>query len=545
MTDAPPATLALSLVSHTNAGKTTLARTLLGRDIGEVRDAPHVTELAEAHALITSAEGDRLLLWDTPGLGDSQRLARRLALQGRPLGWLLSQVWDRWRDRPFWASQQAIRHVMDQTDVALYLVNAAEEPEDAAYLLPELQVLALLDKPVIVLLNQLGSPSVPEADAQQLQRWRDHLAGRAGVRAVLPLDAFARCWVQEAVLLQAVAQALPGGQQAAMARLQAAWVALQRQTWQAAMDALAGRLAGAALDQEPLPQAGWGAPLQALQGAVTSRLGRALGREGLADSEPQARAMAALAERLDARVRRSMDVLLGLHQVPGKSQAELLDQLARHFARHEPASEGRAALWGGLVTGALGGLKADLASGGLTLGGGLLLGGVLGALGAAGAVRGVNRIRGRDRAWLAWDTAVLDALLRSALLAYLAVAHHGRGRGVWQQDEPPPAWTDAVQAALDQRQAAWAALWRQRQARLEGGTTPVTGAPDPAGGAPGGGQAAGPAVTAAGAAPALPAPAFQAALRQQLAETCAAVLVRLYPDASARVGLGGWPAAPH
>jgi hypothetical protein len=35
-----PGTIALSLISHTNAGKTTLARTLLGRDVGEVRDAP-------------------------------------------------------------------------------------------------------------------------------------------------------------------------------------------------------------------------------------------------------------------------------------------------------------------------------------------------------------------------------------------------------------------------------------------------------------------------------------------------------------------------
>ena len=32
-------TINLSLISHTNAGKTTLARTLLGRDVGEVRDA--------------------------------------------------------------------------------------------------------------------------------------------------------------------------------------------------------------------------------------------------------------------------------------------------------------------------------------------------------------------------------------------------------------------------------------------------------------------------------------------------------------------------
>ena len=76
MSDA--ATIALSLVSHTNVGKTTLARTLLGRDIGEVRDEPHVTLAAERHTLIESPAGDRLQLWDTPGFGDSVRLAKRL-----------------------------------------------------------------------------------------------------------------------------------------------------------------------------------------------------------------------------------------------------------------------------------------------------------------------------------------------------------------------------------------------------------------------------------------------------------------------------------
>ena len=34
-------TVSLSLISHTNVGKTTLARTLLRRDVGEVRDAAH------------------------------------------------------------------------------------------------------------------------------------------------------------------------------------------------------------------------------------------------------------------------------------------------------------------------------------------------------------------------------------------------------------------------------------------------------------------------------------------------------------------------
>ena len=107
-------TLRLSLVSHTNVGKTTLARTLLARDVGEVRDAAHVTEFADGHELMRRAAGDVLQLWDTPGFGDSARLVRRMKLDGHPLGWLLSQVWDRWRDRAFWSSQQALRHVRER-----------------------------------------------------------------------------------------------------------------------------------------------------------------------------------------------------------------------------------------------------------------------------------------------------------------------------------------------------------------------------------------------------------------------------------------------
>ena len=50
------ATISLSLVSHTNVGKTTLARTLLGRDVGEVllerKPRDHVNDVAEVGALV-------------------------------------------------------------------------------------------------------------------------------------------------------------------------------------------------------------------------------------------------------------------------------------------------------------------------------------------------------------------------------------------------------------------------------------------------------------------------------------------------------------
>src|SRR6266446_2978156 len=97
-------TIALSLISHTNAGKTTLARTLLRRDVGEVRDAAHVTLFNEAYTLIESA-GARLVLWDTPGFGDSARLLKRLKRMQHPLKWFFSQLWDRVTNRPLWCAQ--------------------------------------------------------------------------------------------------------------------------------------------------------------------------------------------------------------------------------------------------------------------------------------------------------------------------------------------------------------------------------------------------------------------------------------------------------
>ena len=157
MRTGPHPTVSLSLVSHTNAGKTTLARTLLGRDIGIVRDAPHVTEFADVFTMVESPQGDRLQLWDTPGFGDSVRLAKRMRESGNPLGWFLGAVWDRWRDRPLWASQQAVRNVRDEADVMLYLVNASEAPEAAGYVAPEMEILGWIGKPVIVLLNQASS----------------------------------------------------------------------------------------------------------------------------------------------------------------------------------------------------------------------------------------------------------------------------------------------------------------------------------------------------------------------------------------------------
>ncbi len=449
-------TIALSLISHTNVGKTTLARTLLGRDMGEVRDAEHVTHTAERHVLVEALQGDtleRLELWDTPGFGDSERLAKRLAQGNNALGWFMSEVWDRIQNRDFWFSQRAVRNILDEADVVLYLINASEAPEAMAYLDAELKVLDLIGKPVIVLLNQRGAPSIPTETAAELQRWQQRMGQTACVKDVLLLDAFTRCWVQEGRLLQAVAMVLPK-YQTEFARLSTSWQARNRQRWHAAMDVLAQRLTRAAQDRELLNDVGWTDKLKEA-GAV---LGKAMGLPGGAHG-PKELAMTRLAQRLDTDIRTSMDALIALHHLDGHASSAVLTRLAEHYALQVPQSEGKAALWGGVVTGALMGLKADILSGGLTLGGGMLAGGVLGALGGAGLARGYNLVKGVDQPTVAWTPNVLDGLTRSALLGYLAVAHFGRGRGAWTETEPPAFWVARIDAALAPHLDALHALW--------------------------------------------------------------------------------------
>lgn len=459
MPDADPRPIALSLVSHTNVGKTTLARTLLGRDVGEVRDAPHVTEFADEHLLLRTAEGDELRLWDTPGFGDSARLARRMRQSGNPIGWFLSQVWDRWRDRAFWHSQQALRHVRDTSDVVLYLVNASEEPAAAAYVAPEMELLGWIGKPVIVLLNQLGPPRERSLEEAETGRWREHLATQPLVRAVWPMDAFARCWVQEAALLQSIEDALPPERRAAARRLADAWRARRRQTFDAAMASLAGTLGRIAATRIELDdEAGW---LDRVR-----RAGSALGL-GAAPAGAEERAQQALVKAMEAEVQAGTAELLRLHGIDGRAEGEILSRVATQVSVHRPVDEGKAAVLGGVLSGALAGLKADLATGGLTLGGGMLAGGLLGALGAAGIARGWNVVRGPGRSWVGWPDDALLPMVEAALLRYLAVAHFGRGRGEWAQGEAPPHWQAVVAEALLPHRDALQALWQRRSRQFD------------------------------------------------------------------------------
>lgn len=440
-----------ALVSHTNNGKTTLARTLIGVDVGEVRDAAHVTVLSEAHVLQTSAAGDRLLLWDTPGFGDSVRLLKRLASSGNPIGWFMREVFDRYRDRPFWLSQQALRAAKDAADVVLYLVNSSEDPRDAGYLAPEMKILEWLGKPVVVLLNQLGPPRPDPLEQAEQARWKDYLDQFGIVRDVLPLDAFARCWVHEDVFYDRIARLVDEAKRPGYARLLAGWQEDNLKRLRESLRLGAAQVAAAARDSQAIEAAGKGNLFKSALKAV------GLGKD---EQKRQDAAMATLVERLNRRIAETTASLLRLHRVDPGEAGRINARVRDHFAVRAPVDKTQAGLLGAVVSGAATGLSADLMAGGLTLGGGALLGAIVGGLTMAGAAWGFNTTTERDRPSVQFADPFLRTLLVGAVLRYLAVAHFGRGRGQFVQGEAPAFWQTEVEAALARREADLARLWR-------------------------------------------------------------------------------------
>ncbi len=424
---------------------------MLRRDVGEVRDAAHVTETSDVHLLVSTPQGDELRLWDTPGFGDSARLLKRLRQSGNPLGWFLTQVWDRYVDRPFFSSQQAVRNVRDEADVVLYLVNASEDPEAAGYVDAEMQILGWTAKPVIVLLNQLGPPRPETTEAAEAQRWASHLAGYPWVRDTLAFDAFARCWVQEHALLDRIGAVLLPAQREPFARLAAAWRDRNRDTFERSMQVLAKQLSTIAADGATVTSPGAAGTARAWVNAL-------LGARGRTDTATDA-AMAQLAQRLDAAVRSATDQLIALHGLSGRAAGEILQRMGSEYAVDKAADPGKASLIGAALSGALGGLAADLAAGGLTFGAGAVLGGLLGAAGARGLAGAYNLARGSEATTVRWSAEFLTGRMAGAVLRYLAVAHFGRGRGDYVAGEYPQHWSAVVDAAVSVQRPFLDRLW--------------------------------------------------------------------------------------
>ncbi len=439
----------LSLVSHTNIGKTTLARTLLGRDVGEVADRAHVTETTDEFVLARNAEGCELVLWDTPGFGNSVALAKRLEGRKNPVGWFLSEVWDRFSNKAQWLNQKALKHVKETSNVVLYLVNAAELPDEAAYVKAEMHILTWIGKPVIVLLNQMGKPRPAQEEALDVARWNEAMREWSIVKKVLPMDAFARCWVQEFTLFDAIGAALNEEARSAFESLRETWSRQRRAAYSASLQALMHTLECIINDKEATNDITFAYQLRTLG----KRL-KLLKDKGETE-DPLKAAQTALCARATDAFCDLTDKLIAANRLRGKGvKKELFERLQSDWDITSSVKPAKAAIAGAVGSGAVGGLAADLSTGGLSLGLGTLIGSVLGALGGVGLAIAYNTRRdAKEGTVVAWsDTAIRNFALE-ALLLYLAVAHFGRGRGDWKEGECPEFWRTMLVKALDKQKS--------------------------------------------------------------------------------------------
>ncbi len=385
-------TLNVALASHTNVGKTSLARTLLRRDVGEVRDAEHVTRRRAGYFWVNSPNV-RLRLWDTPGFGDAAALAEHLR---KPQGWAWLRVL---QDPKLRYDREAALSLQEEADLILYLVPAHGEDSVETMIRNEWEVLQQVGRPVLCILNRLEG-----ADSQQetklLERWRGFFANKPLCRGVLSLDAFSRTLKDEQQLFDAMEAALPEERKPLARRIGAEWKAQTEQRHLSASVTLAELLSSLKQDQE---------------------------QEGR-DRKQAAQRLLGRAERLIATAQDKIVEQMGL-------QGELRDRMitqAETYLRSIMPDRGErtwGAILGGAITGLASGVVTDLLAGGLTFFGGAALGTIAGALGGAGFAEGYRRIGKKGDRALAWDKDFLNGVALRLTLVYLAAASFGRARG--------------------------------------------------------------------------------------------------------------------
>ncbi|BET67972.1 hypothetical protein ASA1KI_28900 [Opitutales bacterium ASA1] len=433
-------TITLTIAGHTNAGKTALARTLLGRDVGEVRDAPHVTDRVDTQTWVT-VDGWRLQLADTPGLDSAPRLLGRLRHAGNPLGWFLRELWDRTTDPGFYHTQIALRQVARETDVVLLVVDTAALPDGPDETTrAELQLVALFGRPILIVLNQTGRPWTRDEQSRVEESWRRTVRDQTEVRGVTTLDAFTRAWVCELRLLDLIAPMLPADRREGLRMLARALEARHADVFEKSMQAIASVLRDAAEDRE-----------QPARHGFVSNAGRVFKRIVSNKSEDdEIEAMhARLQERLGQRYARLVDRLIELHGLSGRSALrEVATGAADLVGGPRSRVLARELAWAA-AGGAGAGGAIDAAVGGISFGAGMAFGAVVGALAAIGL--GARDLSTREDAKVGWRIDAVARHLVVCLRAYLCVAHYGRGQGTWRDHAGPAHWNELVESVLARR----------------------------------------------------------------------------------------------
>lgn len=409
--------ISIAVVGHTNAGKTSLLRTLTRRiDFGQVSNSPGTTR--QVAAIELAVDGAAVLrLLDTPGLEDAPALLEHLqALDGElPRGQRVQAFLNGPAAAAEFEQEAKVLRCLLATDVGLLVIDMRETP--LPKFAAELEVLQLCAKPLLPVLNH-----VRHADSQE-PAWRALLASH-GLHACVRFDAVAPLDGAERDLYIDLGALLP----ARRAQLQQLSEHLQRQAVErhtASLRLLAELLLSLAAYRERVDKSAL-----ATAGARAARIER-------------------FRARIAACSRQATFDLLSLHGFDRNSaEAAELPALAGRweadlFNPEALRDAGKRLGTGALVGGAIG-LAADVALAGLSLGAAATLGAALGGMASQGigplGRKLADKLRGRVE--LTLEDATLALLLEQQLTLLIALERRGHAaleQLQQQQQQQPPA----------------------------------------------------------------------------------------------------------
>jgi small GTP-binding protein len=181
------APISVAVVGHTNAGKTSLIRTILRDDqFGRVDDAAGTTRYVE-QSTVYSGENPILNLYDTPGFEDASALLQELEclsnkMQVRmPVDVLQAFIKQSEKFPEFLQEIKVLRQSIN-SDVLLYMIDV-REPLLGKYT-DEVEILSKTGLPILPVFNFI------EGNEQALALWREQLT-QFNLHSALELDTVA------------------------------------------------------------------------------------------------------------------------------------------------------------------------------------------------------------------------------------------------------------------------------------------------------------------------------------------------------------------
>ncbi|MET0207626.1 MAG: GTPase/DUF3482 domain-containing protein [Burkholderiaceae bacterium] len=404
--------LQIAVVGHTNAGKTSLLRTLTRRvDFGEVSDRPGTTRHVESVELRVDGQV-AVRFFDTPGLEDAVTLLEHVSAfdaGSRP------ERIRRFLQGPeahgaFEQEAKVLRKLLE-VDAAFLVIDAREPvlPKFAA----EVELLNSCARPLLPVLNFVRDAASREA------QWRDMLSA-AGLHAVVLFDAAAPFTGAERELYQDLGTLLPSRRGS-----------LRDIVGFLGSEFEARRRAGCTLIAQQIVEAA------ALRHVATAA--------EFADPIARQARIETLRHAVSGLAQRGIDALLELHGFREGDAAEApLPQLGGRWTMDlfnpEAIRQAGVRLGQGAAVGVAIGVAADLAVGGLSLGAGAALGGALGGALAQGfgplgrqlrnKLRGVHELTVEDSVLFVladWQLGLLRALEQRGHAARQPIGRVGAG----------------------------------------------------------------------------------------------------------------------